>query len=164
MSICQNCGTENRDGMLWCVNCGYEIEAEVQRKEQEKAEAERLAKEAKEAEEQRKLQAVQAAEAARQAEEQRKQAEIRKQIQSKSFIKALLLTFFFGPLGLFYVNSTHAIIMTALSWGLWFVFSQHMLPISDFASDLIYVGITFAIWIIGLVLAFIDVKKHNNSL
>jgi hypothetical protein len=66
----------------------------------------------------------------------------------KSMGAALLLTFFFGPLGLFYASITGGVIMTILS--------IIVLPLTLFAGSV-------GVWPICMIWAAISVNDYNNG-
>ncbi len=68
--------------------------------------------------------------------------------KKKSMLKAMLLTVFFGPLGMFYANAIHALILI----GLYFVIVQVLGSLA-----------VWLCWLASVIWAYIDVNKFNEE-
>lgn len=68
--------------------------------------------------------------------------------KKKSMLKAILLTVFFGPLGMFYANAIHALILI----GLYFVIVQVLGSLA-----------VWLCWLASVIWAYIDVNKFNEE-
>lgn len=68
--------------------------------------------------------------------------------KKKSMLKAMLLTFFLGPLGMFYTNGIHALILVVA----YFVIVQVLGSLA-----------VWLCWLISLIWTYIDIKKFNEE-